>query len=86
MTVEIRLVLRRKSLRILLEAFLYGSAFFVLFRQISHTVEWLNFAEQKTLFLKFILKNHDDLKYDKESAKIVEKMQNGKNLKKKRVC
>ncbi len=34
------------------------------------------------LFLKVILKNRDDWKYDKEFAKIVEKMQKGKNLKK----
>jgi len=46
-------------------------------------VKWLSLAEQKTLFLKVILKNHADWKYDKEFANIVEKMQNGKNLKKK---
>jgi len=38
--------------------------------------------EQKALFLNVILKNREDWKHNKEFAKIVEKMQRGKNLKK----
>jgi hypothetical protein len=39
--------------------------------------------EQNALFLRTILQNRAGWKYDKEFAKIVTKMEKGKNLKKK---
>ena len=37
--------------------------------------------EQNTLFLKVIIKNREDWKYNIEFSKIVEKMKKGKKLK-----
>lgn len=39
--------------------------------------------QQSALFLNVLLKNREDWKYSKEFAKIVEKMQRGKQLKRK---
>jgi hypothetical protein len=39
--------------------------------------------QQNARFLNVILKNREDWKHNKEFAKIVEKMQRGKHLKKK---
>jgi hypothetical protein len=41
------------------------------------------FAEQNTIVLRTLLKNHEDWKYDIEFSKIIEKMKKGKKLKKK---
>ena len=38
---------------------------------------------QHALFLSVLINNREEWKYDKEFSKIVEKMQRGKNLKKK---
>jgi hypothetical protein len=43
----------------------------------------MQFQEQKELLLRTILLNRERWKYNREFAKIVEKMQRGKNLKKK---
>jgi len=39
--------------------------------------------QQNALFLKVLLKNREDWKHNQEFAKIVEKMQRGKHLKRK---
>ena len=43
----------------------------------------MQFKEQNVLLLRAVLQNREHWKYDKEVPKIVEKMQKGKNLKKK---
>jgi hypothetical protein len=43
----------------------------------------MQFQEQKELLLRTILLNRERWKYNREFAKIVEKMQRGKNLEKK---
>lgn len=43
----------------------------------------MKFEQQNALFLNAIIKNREDWKHNKEFAKIVEKMQKGRNLKKK---
>ena len=42
----------------------------------------LQLKEQNVLLLRAILQNREYWKYDKEFPKIIEKMQQGKNLKK----
>jgi hypothetical protein len=46
-------------------------------------VQCVQLEQQNALILNTIIKNREDCKHDKEFAKIVEKMQKGKNLKKK---
>ena len=46
-------------------------------------VKCVELEQQNARFLNVIMKNRKDWKYNKEFAKIVEKMQKGKNLKKK---
>lgn len=41
------------------------------------------FEQQNELFLRTIIQNREYWKHNKEFAKIVKKMENGKNLKKK---
>ena len=41
------------------------------------------FAEQNAMVLRTLLKNHEDWKYDIEFSKIVEKIKDGKKLKKR---
>ena len=43
----------------------------------------MQLAQQNALFLKTIIRNHEDWQHDKEFSKIVEKMKKGKKLKKK---
>lgn len=43
----------------------------------------MQLEEQNALFLRTILLNRERWKYDREFAKIVTKMEKGKNLKKK---
>jgi len=43
----------------------------------------MRLKQQKVLFLNVLIKNREDWKHNKEFAKIVEKIQKGKQLKKK---
>jgi hypothetical protein len=43
----------------------------------------MHFEQQNELFLKTIIQNREYWKHNKEFAKIVKKMEKGKNLKKK---
>ena len=43
----------------------------------------LQLEQQHTMFVNVLVKNHEKWKHNKEFAKIVEKMQRGKQLKKK---
>lgn len=43
----------------------------------------MQIQQQKFLFLRTILKNREKWEHDKQFAKIVKKMEKGKNLKKK---
>ena len=54
-----------------------------MFRHICDSGEGVKLEQQNARFLNVIMKNRKDWKYNKEFAKIVEKMQKGKNLKKK---
>jgi hypothetical protein len=46
-------------------------------------VKYMQLEQQNARFLNILIKNREDWKHNKDFAKIVEKMQKGKQLKKK---
>ena len=46
-------------------------------------MKYVQLEQENARFLNVMLKNRENWKHDKEFTKIVEKMQRGKNLKKK---